>query len=83
VERLPALIASKGGKLSSQMNAQRLVTDEKKRNLDEFLSEFDQSILGRNILNSVLSEFKGITSIRQKFSLLALQEKMQLAFILS
>jgi len=73
-------IASKGGKFSSQMNAQRKRTDEKKKNLDEFLSGFDQSMLGSNILGSALSHYQKISSIRQKVSAFNIAAKDAIGF---
>jgi len=73
-------IASKGEKFASQMNGQRKLTDEKKRNLDDFLSEFDQAILGSKILKNVLGDFQKISSIRQKVSSFQISGKEAIGF---
>lgn len=76
-------IASKGGKFSSQMNAQRVRTDEKKKNLDNFLSGFDQSMLSGNILSHALSSYQKIVSIRQRVSTLNIAAKGAISFYTS
>ena len=73
-------LGSKGEKFSSEMIAQRRLTDDKKKNLDNFLSEFDQSLLGSQLLSQTLNDFKKITSIRGKVSSFKITTKNAIGF---
>lgn len=73
-------LGSKGEKFSSEMLAQRLLTDEKKESLDAFLSGFDQNILDSQLLKQVLNDFKKITSIRKDVSSFKIAGKDAIGF---
>jgi len=73
-------LGSKGKKFATEMVDQRRLTDKKKENLDTFLLEFDQSILGSQILNQVLNDFKKITSIRKDVSAFQIAGKDAIGF---
>jgi methyl-accepting chemotaxis protein len=73
-------IASNGKKFTSEMNAQRKLTDNKNSDLNDFLSGFDQSIIGGNFLNNVLADFQKISSIREKVSSFQITSKEAIGF---
>lgn len=73
-------LASKGDKFSSEMMVQRRMTDEKKKALDNFLLNFDQSMLGSTLLNQTLISFQNIKSIRDNISSFQLSIKEAIGF---
>jgi methyl-accepting chemotaxis protein len=73
-------LGSKGKKFSSELPTQRRLTDEKRANLDSFLTGFDQSILDSQLLSQTLNGLKNITSIRNTVSSLKISTKEAISF---
>jgi methyl-accepting chemotaxis protein len=73
-------LGSKGKKFSFELSAQRRLTDEKRANLDSFLTGFDQSLLDSQLLSQTLNGLKNITSIRKNVSSLKIATKEAISF---
>ncbi len=76
-------LGSKGIKFASELPMQRIKTDKKKEQLDEFLNDFDSENIGKefkNLLDSALRDIDKINSQRESISSLNMSSSEALGY---
>ena len=73
-------LGSKGKKFFQELLDQRDSTDKAKQNLDDFLENFNEEILGSKLLSETLGNYQKITGVREKVSTFQMPVKKAIGF---